>query len=551
MDPKGIKLQETVDDQKIPGNADSGKGKTYAIHTIYNDGTETWQYRRYSGKGPESDPIVTTETTINEDQEKRWRASQPTATSQATAGRQQQTRVMSTNPDTGKPAWKITNYDSTVEYDENVPATVTGGVAANAKGKKGTVENGEWVEREIEPDGSQGRIVEQRPATQAEKDAASGRDKEKETKDEATRKETETKKGQWTEIKRSTDETTGKTVATFRNGLGETEEREITVTKAPEKPTIREDPNNPGKWISIQSDPSEPGGVKITSVAGPEGVKPGQGPSIADLQVRYGTVVEDLQAYASKLQDALAKGIITQAEHDKRWGEAKSVAQVKVNELNNLVTTQSGLYGQQAANWRQEQATANTRLQASTNALQLGVNSADKLTGASGQGQMGTIWSTLTAGRAAGEMYGGYASGPPPALPPAAASIMNMEINQDGSITMRPKGGAAAGGAPGATGMPAAVGSIDDAVRADVTAAAPSSGNIPGGVPRMPGGGFAPANASISGGQARLPAVVDESGQRIALPPSAAIQTLPPEILNEFDPEILAEAMAGMPEFGY
>lgn len=422
MDPKGIYRQETVDDIKIPGNADSGKGKTYAVHTIYNDGTEIWEYRRYSGQGPENDPIVSTETLTNAEQEKRWASQQRTAQQQTDQSERKITRTgEGVDPKTGKPA-RVTEYESgEPRYDELKPDTKPDGQIINAG-------NGRIIL--VKPDGSKQVIEEGKPVDQ----------------------------------KDGTIVNLGKRGVFVIRADGTSEQ--VIPSEAPEaeKPTMIG-----GKPYTLQDGKYVP--VPIEGQA-----KPGQGPSLADLQTRYGRTVEDLQAYAAKLQDALAQGIITQAEFDARWQEAKSVANVKIQEINSLVSTQRAIYSDQSANWRQEQATANTRLNASTQAMQLGMRAAESMKGLdpAGSAGAGQLWGTLAAGRAAGQMYGGYDGGAAPAMPAALQRIMSFDMLEDGTIQIKPK----AAGQPGDAApqiMPAALRQMDQGIKsaidADVAAA--------------------------------------------------------------------------------
>ena len=101
MDPNQIILNEIQDDIQVPGVADSGKGKTYARHIIYADGRETWEYRRYSGQGPENDPIVKIETLTNKDQAAKFKEQERIARTEQNQAERKVTRVyQGTDPTT-------------------------------------------------------------------------------------------------------------------------------------------------------------------------------------------------------------------------------------------------------------------------------------------------------------------------------------------------------------------------------------------------------------------------------------------------------------------
>jgi len=191
---------------------DSSKSKglrevRYATVTL-NDGR---QYRAILDSDSKPVSVVGDSTGYDPDQQEAFNRSRPTATSQATAGRQQQSRVMGTNPSTGRPAWVITNYDGTIEYDENVPASTAprtpGQVADDTRKQQ------EQVERERNQAAGLGPIT----------------DVEKLELDRGKAKDEETKRNRWTEIDRQTkkNEQTGQTeiTVTERNELGETRTR--------------------------------------------------------------------------------------------------------------------------------------------------------------------------------------------------------------------------------------------------------------------------------------------------------------------------------------
>lgn len=68
MDPKSSVTDEWIDDVKVPGNADSGKGKTFAHHVLQADGTETYTYFRYGT----NDQIGNPEVSVNPTQKKSY-----------------------------------------------------------------------------------------------------------------------------------------------------------------------------------------------------------------------------------------------------------------------------------------------------------------------------------------------------------------------------------------------------------------------------------------------------------------------------------------------
>lgn len=175
MDPKGVKSRNTYDDKTIPG-VPGGKGQTYLVVTLYNDGTEVTEVRRYSGKGPENDPVISTVTGNDPDQQKLWETQSKAAqTQQDQAERQVASRTLETNPQTGRPAWHVKYRDGGETWDEaNVPAAMQDKPGQKTEPVTGPGGNTDMVTWELQPDGSKGRIVAQRPATKAEMDAING-----------------------------------------------------------------------------------------------------------------------------------------------------------------------------------------------------------------------------------------------------------------------------------------------------------------------------------------------------------------------------------------
>jgi hypothetical protein len=552
MAEPGIYRDTYLDDpadfpESLPAGVERSKSY-YAHEVVYEDGSRvvTW-YRRGSANQPEQQIGVQRDTVpkLKEAWDTKVAKQVPTATSQETAKRQTEKiggRVMQWNPVTDK-------------YDIDLGPADAPSATANAKGRKATIENGEYVEREIEADGSQGRIVVQRPATKAEIDAISGpRDVSGTTREPVqgrpgyTKVTSAKKDAQGNETKDIYyEDAQGNRIASlgderkpvgapYKNAQGQWVQRydDETVAPLPEGAVPQEKPE---PYVMVESKPyirQPDGSLKPAPIEGE--VKPGQGPSLEELESQFMQEVEGLQSFAAKLQQAVAAGTMTPEEKKERWAEAKDVANAKIKRWNDLVTAQRGVYGDVAANWRQEQATANTRLNASTQALQLGTQTANSLTGASGSGKAGALFGTLTAGRAAGEMYGGYASGPPPALPPAAASVLGMEINADGSITMRPKGQGAGGAAQMPAAMASSAQSAEEAMQADIAAAGGRGTTLPGQPgPDVP----TPAGMSFSGGQLRAPGASPMAG----MPPAAALTAIPPDIRSEFDDDVLLEAM--------
>lgn len=157
--------------------------------------------------------------------------------------------------------------------------------------------------------------------------------KDKEAKNEAARKEQETKKNQWTEIKRETDETTGKTVATFRNGLGETEQREVTVNKKPDKNEPRYNAQT-GRYEVVEYDErGNPTGVReLASGSGGRTTAP-QLPANTHL----GTIYTGIQSAAQKIA---ADETMTPQEKLKAYDQLQKAGELLADETSTILTSQ-------------------------------------------------------------------------------------------------------------------------------------------------------------------------------------------------------------------
>lgn len=166
MDPNKIINGESgqwADNVDLKPYGLDGQGFVHVIQ--YADGRKVIEVYKYGVEGA----LKTIESVDPEIQKNFGRTSQTQADQ---AERQVASRKLETNPETGRPAWHVTYRDGSEVWDEkDVPASSS---TKDAPGEKTTLENGEMVTRQIEPDGSQGRILKQRPATQAEIDAIKG-----------------------------------------------------------------------------------------------------------------------------------------------------------------------------------------------------------------------------------------------------------------------------------------------------------------------------------------------------------------------------------------
>lgn len=452
-------------DLKQYGLGDGRKGFTRTV--TYADGRKVLEIYEYGTDGVVDTRDVGVDMGVRAAWEKSERSANPNPASQSetVSAPPNQKYVIRDGPEGLKP---YPNPNYVAPDSEAVKAGKKTEIVTGPGG------NSDLVTWEIMPDGSKGRIIEQRPATKAEIEAAKGPQPSSASGKKRVPVEGFPGIFQVTVAKKDTAD--GSSSETSETYYEDEQGNRVAQPTKPEQPKLIDLPN--GQKGSLIPDQSQPSGFRVEPIAGTEPPKPGQGPSLADLQTRYGRIVDDLKAYAVRLQEALAQGTITQADYDKRWDEAKAVANTKVNEINSLVSTQRALYSDQAANWRQEQATANTRLNASTQAMQMGMTAANSMKGLDPSGSVGAgqLWGTLTAGRAAGQMYGGYDSGPAPQMPAALQRIMSFDMLEDGTIQIRPKAGTGPVGDGAAPQIgPAALGAMDEsiksAINADVAAA--------------------------------------------------------------------------------
>lgn len=507
MDPKGIaKYGPYEDNQPTQGQ--------FRRMVVFNDGSKGWEIYEYGTEGPINEPA--TDPKLGNDPK------------QAADFVEYQKKVASLEPGANRTPEQKTQ-DAEDEKERSFNQSQTGYRETHLERRKREAEEAKAKPTSL--NGMKREPVEGRPGitkvTAVKKDAAGNESTDIYYEDAQGNRlaslAPELTSGKTSEPVKDHPGITKVTAATKDANGNTTQEvyyvdasgNRVPTPVEPKEPSRLQDPETK-QWIEKQPD----GTWKPITIAGQ--ASPADLPTLDDLQIQYGDIFGGLKAYAARLAKA---GL---GPNDPRWQQAKEAANVKINELNGIISANASVYGDLSANWRQQQATANTRLNAAGQANQAGMSAAAGLKGLdpSGTAGMGTIMGSLVRARAAGDAFGGYANDAPPKLPASLQSIVEFDINS-GKITVKPggEGSVAPGGSP--PQMPA---SLEDAVKADVTNARPSDFNPAPGM-------------NFSGGQLRAPGFSADH-----MPPSALMSGDSYASLRDagFDDDIIAEAARGL-----
>lgn len=332
-----------IDNQPLGDYGLDGNGFLHIL--VYPDGRKIIEVYKYGVEGAiktieTSDPQAATAAQRQQDQSEKQIAS----------------RVLENHPTTGRPAWHITYRDGSESWDEaSVPAAAT---RETAKGTKTTIENGEKVTREIEADGSPGRITNQVPASKAEIDQATG------ATQNAKGSNREPVPGKPGIYKVTTATKTGGDETKETHYEDEQGNRVPTPVdeKEPKEPSRLQDPETK-QWLEKQPD----GTWKPIQIQGTERAPI---PTTGDIQGQIGELVPN----AIKKRDALTEiynaGGISKADYEKQAKQIMEDANSRYTELNGLLSAQNTITGQQAGQRRDTISQANTATTFANNALE-------------------------------------------------------------------------------------------------------------------------------------------------------------------------------------
>ncbi len=330
MDPKQpVRPPIILDDKPVPGVADSGKGKTYIVRTILNDGTIRDEYKRYSGQGPENDPVIKVdESGVDETQQKifldQQKAAAPTATSQETAKRDTITvdgRVKQWNPETSR-------------YDIDVGAAGTGQAASGPAQERAAQEQ---VERRRN---SQAVGIPLTDVEKAQWDVA--RQKEQDAKDEKAR----------ADIRQERLDIENRAQRIWSQGVqerqltGQEDERKRVAGLQERDQQLQENAPIKTEHGIFRPVRDQSGAVvSLERIPGGEGAPP---PDLGALKAELGNIVPELQGKWQELLQAEkdSGGQFTHQDALKEFIRLHQVAEARSNEITNILNAQQNVRSQ-------------------------------------------------------------------------------------------------------------------------------------------------------------------------------------------------------------
>lgn len=359
MDPKAIaKFGPFEDNQPTQGQ--------FRRMVVFNDGSKGWEIYEYGVDGPQQ---VIPDKNLGMD------------TKQASDWLEYQKKVTPVRTDTeirdGRQVTTETPEGGQSRVTDTRPAPVSQ-VPKETKGQKTTIENGEVVTREIEADGSSGRIVSQRPATRAE--ISAGYPEESKPPQERVSPSDPSKRERWNPQANA--------------GQGAWEDAGGVYQKPEGPPQERVDPANPGRrqvwrdgaWQdagAVYQKPDPPTMIngkphRLNPTTGNyEPIKiEGQGtsvPQISDSNAQYGQISTGLRqkaaALAQRVRDTAGSDSPYTLEDFKRDIEIeRNLAEAQVREIGSIAGEQRLIQQNERTEGASRRSFATS---ASTNALNM------------------------------------------------------------------------------------------------------------------------------------------------------------------------------------
>lgn len=354
MDPKATITDEWLDGEPVPGDKSTGKGKTFARHVLYADGTEEYTYYRYGENQP-----IKTDRTVNKDQQTKFEKSKPpNGVNERTVG----DRRMGWNPDTGqydkdlgpadtgKPPEERPNYQTGFyeKYNpqtkqwEQTPRPVTAGEKPSAAASGTIVDRGSAGTFIVKPDGSSVKI-DIPPKGEPNKTVTIKGD------DGATY-----------EVKYDGE----------GNRLGTPT---LLIAAAPDKPQVVTMPDGTKKQAIIKD-----GRIVFEPIPGGE-VRTSDTSGLPDTKLQLGQISSELAAFQKALDADVVSGKIQKTDAVAIMTAKYKEAETKINEINSITGAQERIYSGDVTQRGQDSVLLGQRLNAATTGFGNALTSAGDL----------------------------------------------------------------------------------------------------------------------------------------------------------------------------
>lgn len=432
MNPDAVITDEWIDDSKIPGDPNSGKGKTFEHHVLLADGRETRTFYRYGTNEQVGNP----EQTTNKDQ----KSSYDDAVKRAT-------------PPGGRPeiaingqrkGWDPRTGDYTVDLG---PVTST---AASTQPNQTAEDEAQAVQdkREKEWNQANGGLYETHAAR---------RTREAKEANDAEAKAAREKAGATAEEARNRPQISYRKVGTKTYKVLTYPDGKEEVSPSALPPDVTDDQvttinGQPARVVRDENGKAT--GIEVLPITG-QGTDPTFTGSPAPWMPK--AVVDDLQSYSKQLNEAVKTGAITPAKASALMEARRKEAAAAID---NQLDAAKTVYGAGITERGQDVSLANARLSASQAGIQQGLSYFKEVNPWLKRGSTAGADAFLAIRNMAyqdAQRYGGldtFQHTPIPAAVQSAANSITI-TSPDGTTVTVPHGAGAAASPPAAPAAPA------------------------------------------------------------------------------------------------